>query len=53
MNTNKVIHELLVIMEDPFQNDIAHATIDRIENHSPIGKLLIHLLEKAENGDFK
>ena len=53
MNINKVAMELRESMADPMQRRVAKATIDWVEDRSPVGKVIIDLLEKAENGDFK
>ena len=53
MNVNKAIEELQELMADPLQRESAKAILDRVESCTPIGKVTVHLLEMAENGDFK
>lgn len=53
MDTKKVIQYLGDLTADPLQSEIAMATIDRIENNKPIGRLIVRMLEHAEAGRFK
>ena len=52
MNHNTVIQELHESMADPLSRKLAKAVIGWIEDRSPMGRLIIDLLEKAENGNF-
>lgn len=53
MDIDKVDAELHDIMANPLQRKVAKALIDWIEDRSPVGKVVIDLLEKAENGNFR
>jgi len=53
MDKRKVLCELDKWTADPFKSQLSMKLIDLIENESPMGKILIQLLEYAENGNFK
>ena len=53
MNEEKVIFEIQELMCDPLQYEVGKHIINRIENKSPLGKILVKLLILAENGKFK
>ena len=53
VSKEKVMLHLYSLSEDKKQIRIAKAIADRISNDNPIGKVIMSLLQKAENGDFK
>ena len=52
MDKRKVIFWLGEEAADPFQHDACMLLIDRIEKESPLGKIIIELLELSEKGKF-
>ena len=53
VSKEKLMLYLYSFTEDKKQIRIAKAIADRISSNNPIGKVIMSLLEKAENGDFK
>ncbi|MCK4797885.1 MAG: hypothetical protein KAT05_10905 [Spirochaetes bacterium] len=53
VSKEKVMLYLYSFTEDKKEIRIAKAIADRISRNNPIGKVIMSLLEKAENGDFK
>lgn len=53
VSKEKVMLYLYGLMEEPKQIRIAKAIADRIGGNTQVGKVIMLLLEKAENGDFK
>ncbi len=53
MNKKKVLYELGECTANPFESQLSMKLIDSIENESPMGKIIIRLLEYAESGVFK
>lgn len=54
MNISKVLYELSERTADPFESQQCMKLIESIENKkSRMGKIIIQLLESAENGDYK
>ena len=53
MDKRKVLHELGERTADPFESQYCMKLIDNIEDNTRMGKILIQLLEYAENGYFK
>ena len=53
VNIDKVVLELHELMADPMQRATAKALLDRIESGSLVGKVTMHLLDCAENGNFR
>jgi len=53
MNLQTVVFELREMMADPLLRESAKAIADRIEDGTPTGKIIISLLEVAENGGFR
>jgi len=53
MNKDKVLFELRAYSADPFLTDLVMQFHNKIENETALGKFLITLLTKAENGEFK
>lgn len=53
VSKQKVMLYLYGFSEDPKQVRISKAIADRIAGNSPAGKVIMLLLQKAENGEFK
>lgn len=53
MDEEKVVSELREMMADPLLRASAKVIADRIEDGTRTGKIIISLLEVAENGGFK
>ena len=53
VSKEKVMLYLYSLSEDKKQIRIAKAIADRIGSDNPIGRMIMSLLEKSENGDFK
>ena len=55
IDKEKVIRYIEVQKEDPFMLEISEKFLSWIEGEKvrPVGKFLLELLQKAENGDFK
>lgn len=53
VDKRKVLHELGEWTADPLESKLSMNLIDSIDNNSPMGRMIIKLLEFAENGNFK
>lgn len=53
MDKRKVLYELSERTADPFESSYCLRLMDSIENDTHMGKIIIQLLEYAENGNFK
>lgn len=53
MDKRKVLYELGERTADPFEAQYCLKLIDSIENDTRMGKIIMQLLEYAENGNFK
>ncbi len=53
VDKRKVLYELGEWTDNPLESQLAMKLIDSIDNNSPMGKMVIKLLEFAENGNFK
>lgn len=53
MDKEKVLFELRGYSADPFLTDLVMQFHGKIQNETALGKFLIILLTKAENGEFK
>ena len=53
MDKQKVLYELRERAADPFESIYCMKLEEAIEDNTILGKLLIQLLEGAENGQFR
>lgn len=53
MDKRKVIYELGERTTDPLESAYCMKLIEAIEDDNRMGKIIIQLLEYAENGNFK
>ena len=53
MNKSKVLSELGEWTADPLDSKLAMHLIDSIQENKPMGRIVMRLLEFAENGNFK